>query len=173
MSRDIDFRAPGGRKSLWTTGKKKPDFHVSTVKSRNNQIWIFLFKGFELAHNSSASTFEVFGNWILAVKCSQSSDFGQLWGRFKKYTSFFLGRYQWEMFIWTFVYQACKNCRRNVDIRKMAAIWNWPYHYMDCSLLWSHSLGFSSNNSNGFFTKANEALLYFVIITILEHRHTL
>jgi hypothetical protein len=30
---------------------KKPDFHVSTVKSRNNQIWIFLFEGFDLAHS--------------------------------------------------------------------------------------------------------------------------
>jgi hypothetical protein len=28
---------------------KKPDFHVSRVKSRNNQIWIFLFEGFNLA----------------------------------------------------------------------------------------------------------------------------
>jgi hypothetical protein len=61
---------------------KKPDFHVSTVKSRNNQIWIFLFEGFNLVHNSSPSTFEVFGTRIF--KCSQSSDFGQLWGRFKK-----------------------------------------------------------------------------------------
>jgi hypothetical protein len=34
---------------LWLQAKK-PDFHVSTVKSRNNQIWSFLFKGFNLAH---------------------------------------------------------------------------------------------------------------------------
>jgi hypothetical protein len=56
---------------------EKPDFHVSTVKSRNNQIWIFLFEDFNLAHSSSPSTFEVFGTRILAAKCSQSFDFGQ------------------------------------------------------------------------------------------------
>jgi hypothetical protein len=50
---------------------KKPDFHVSTVKSRSNQIWIFLFEGFNLAHSSNPSTFEVFGTRILAAKCLQ------------------------------------------------------------------------------------------------------
>jgi hypothetical protein len=56
---------------------KKPDFHVTTVKSRSNQIGIFLFEGFNLAHSSSPSTFEVFGTRILAAKCSLSSNFGQ------------------------------------------------------------------------------------------------
>jgi hypothetical protein len=32
---------------------KKSEFHVSTVKSRNNKIWIFLLEGFNLAHSSS------------------------------------------------------------------------------------------------------------------------
>jgi hypothetical protein len=52
---------------------KKPDCHMSmsTVKSRNNQIWIFLFEGFNLAHSSSPSTFKIFGTPILAAKCSQ------------------------------------------------------------------------------------------------------
>jgi hypothetical protein len=45
-ARDKDFRAPGGHESLWTAGKKKNGFSLSTVKSRNNQIWIFFFEGF-------------------------------------------------------------------------------------------------------------------------------
>jgi hypothetical protein len=39
MARDIDFRAPSGREYLCP---RVHVFHVSTVKSRNNQIKIFL-----------------------------------------------------------------------------------------------------------------------------------
>jgi hypothetical protein len=43
--------------------------------------------------------------------------------------------------------------------------WSTPY--------FDHTyLGFSSIKSNGFFTKTKETILYFVIITILEHRRT-
>jgi hypothetical protein len=47
----------------------------------------------------------------------------------------------------------------------LSVTWNAPY--------FDHTyLGFSSIKSNSFFTKTKEAILYFVIITILEHRRT-
>jgi hypothetical protein len=42
----------------------------------------------------------------------------------------------------------------------------WTAPYFDHTYL-----GFPSIKSNGFFTKTKEAMLYFVITTILEHRH--
>jgi hypothetical protein len=47
---------------------KKSKFHVTSVESRNNQIWNFLFEGFKLAHNSSPSTFEVFETRISKIR---------------------------------------------------------------------------------------------------------
>jgi hypothetical protein len=47
---------------------KNPDFHVSTMKSRNNQIWIFLFEGFNLAHSSrqNSQTWSTATNFVPA-----------------------------------------------------------------------------------------------------------
>jgi hypothetical protein len=35
MAIHLDFRVPGGRESLWTTGEKS-NFYMSTVKSSNS-----------------------------------------------------------------------------------------------------------------------------------------
>jgi hypothetical protein len=43
-NKDVDFQAPGGRESLWTTGES--NFHVSTMKSRKYQVWIFLIEDY-------------------------------------------------------------------------------------------------------------------------------
>jgi hypothetical protein len=43
----------------------------------------------------------------------------------------------------------------------------WTAPYFDHTYL-----GFSSTKSDGYFTKTKEAILYFVIITILKHRRT-
>jgi hypothetical protein len=61
MAKDVDFRAPAGRESLWTTDKKS-NFHMATVKSRNHQFRIFRFEGFNLTPwlmAQASSTFEV------------------------------------------------------------------------------------------------------------------
>jgi hypothetical protein len=41
--RNIDFRAPGGREFLWTTDEK----------TKQQNIWIFLFEGFDLAQGGA------------------------------------------------------------------------------------------------------------------------
>jgi hypothetical protein len=109
------------------------------VKSRNNKIWIFLFEGFNLAHSSSPLTFEVFGTRILAAKCSHSSDFGQLWGRLKKNTCFFGPGPMRDVYLdfGLSSTMACQNCRRNVDTREMATIWNLPCHHMNYLYVWT------------------------------------
>jgi hypothetical protein len=60
---------PGSIELLWNTGEKKTNFHVSTVKFRNNQIWIF-WDPYPIFQ--ALSTFELLGSRILATKGSKS-----------------------------------------------------------------------------------------------------
>jgi hypothetical protein len=127
--------------------------YVSTVKSRNNQIWIFLFDGFNLAHSSSHSTFEVFGTRILVSKCSQSSDFGQLWGRFKRISFFFWAETNERMRDVYFDYRLPWPAK---TVAKMLTPGKWRPFEIYLTTLWTapyfdHTyLGFSSIKSNGF-----------------------
>jgi hypothetical protein len=67
------------------------------------------------------------------------------------------------MFILTFVYQG--NGGHLKFTSPVTTTWTAPY--------FEHTyLGFRSIKSNGFFTKTKEAILYFVITTILEQRRT-
>jgi hypothetical protein len=61
---------------------KKSNFHMATLKSRNEQFWIFLFEGFKLS--TALSTFEICGPRTSATMGSLNSYFGQIQARFTK-----------------------------------------------------------------------------------------
>ena len=147
---------------------KKSNFHRSTVKSRNGQIWKFLFEGFDLVHSSSLNHIGRF--WDLHP--------GQQ----------VLAKFRFSPFsrpIYKNIY--AQNCSRPMgsvylDFRlpwpsKFAVgtlspgKW-WPFEIM-LPIIWiTHIfdriyLGFPSIKLNDFFTKTKEAIFVYNVLASL------
>jgi hypothetical protein len=136
---------------------------MATVNSRNNQIWKFVFVGFNLVHTiaQASTTYEASGTGNLATRCSQSSDFRHFQDQFTRTYIVSMARDQRrEVFIWTFGYFGLQNLPWNFHLRENGVHLKntFPSHGILPPSFDRIFLGFPSIKLNGFFTKTKEAI---------------
>jgi hypothetical protein len=136
------------------------------VKSRNNQIWIFLFEGFNLAHNSSPFIFEVLGLETWPPNARKVPILANFEADLKKYTCFFGPGPARDVNLdfrlpWSAKITAEMLTPGKWRPFKLYLTTTWTAPYFDHTYL-----GFSSIKMNDFFTKQKKQALFIVIKTL-------
>ena len=159
MVRDVDIRAPGGRESLWTTGEKI-DFSQAHCEVQNQPNLILSFSGHQSSPKLKPQPYlKFFGLRSWPPSAPKVPIFVIFKVDLRKYTWLVWAGTNGRCLFGLSSTMACKNCRQNVDTRKMVTIWNLPCGHMEHPNLCSHISRLSQHQIEWFLHKNKRGIL--------------